>query len=375
MVQSIDEATSGRLELTGARARALLGTGRGGQGSHESTEGGPPAPGTHDEQLLAARISRNPNMAPAAAAAIAADIVERARVATAKLEARPTDADLNDHEVLALESVMHVRGRPALRVYFNRLESLAAYPGSEFWQEFVAQYEDRIVAAAAATGAAVVSAFSTGNPPWVQGSAWLVAPDRVVTNRHVLVSPRDGLNLVERAGDGSVRFRAGDSVTIEFAADDRTPSARIQRRVTGILYLANPEDPVDIAVLAIEPQRESTPLSLALGAGVTPNNLFVVGHPALMAAVPDDVQAVFGRPDGRKRVSFGKRLEGIGRRGEIVYDASTVGGYSGGPVLGISDGTVAGLHYYGDPVGGNLAVTAATIRAHRAYAALTGTNQ
>jgi endonuclease G len=94
-----------------------------------------------------------------------------------------------------------------------------------------------------------------------------------------------------------------------------------------------------------------------------------------MAAVPDDVRAVFGRPDGRKRVSFGKRLEGIGRPGEIVYDASTVGGYSGGPVLGISDGMVAGLHYYGDPVGGNLAVTAATIRAHRAYAALTGTNQ
>jgi S1-C subfamily serine protease len=257
-------------------------------------------------------------------------------------------------------------------VFSNRLESLEAYPGSEFWQEFIAQYEERIVATAAVTGAAIVSAPTTGNPPWVQGSAWLIASDRVVTNRHVLVSPRDDLNLVENARDGAVQFRADHAVSIEFAADDRAPRAKVQRRATRVLYLAKLEDPVDIAVLAIEPLHEHTPLSLAPSAGIAPNNLFVVGHPALMAQVPDAVQAVFGKPDGHKRVSFGKRLEGAARRGEIAYDASTVGGFSGGPVLGISDGVVAGLHYYGDPASGNLAITAAAIRAHRAYAALIG---
>jgi hypothetical protein len=373
MPRSIDESAAGQLERAGARARALLGSGTSaGHEAAENAQQGARPVSAADARLIADRIRRNSTVDPAAAETIAAEIVERARIARAKLEARATDADLTEQDALALESVMHVRGRPALRVFGSRLEALAAHPGSELWQEYIAQYEERIVAAAAVTGAALISAPSTGNPQWVQGSAWLIAPDRVVTNRHVLVSPRDGLNLVEKGADGRVRFRAGHGVTVEFAADDREPGARIQRRSTAILYLATPEDPVDIAVLAIEPLREHAPLALAPAAGATPNNLFVVGHPALMATVPEEVQAVFGKPDGRKRVSFGKRLEGAARRGNIVYDASTVGGFSGGPVLGIGSGVVAGLHYYGDPTNGNLAITAGTILAHRAYGAMTG---
>jgi hypothetical protein len=375
MSRSIDEATAGRLELTGARARALLGSAAPGSadgGRSEGAEDGVSSLGDADARRIAARIQRHTTADPAAAAAIAADVVERARLAYAKLDARPSDADLTDEDALALESVMFVRGRPALRVFDNRLESLEHYPGSDFWQDYIGQYEDRIVAVAAATGAAIVSAPSTGNPPWVHGSAWLVAPDRVLTNRHVLVS--DDITLVETGAGGTARFRSGNSVTIEFAADDRTPPAKARRRATGVLYLTKRDDPVDLAVLAIEPLGEQTPLMLAAGAGTVPNNLFVVGHPVLTEGVPDKVQAVFGKLDGRKRVSFGKRMQAAARPGQIVYDASTVGGYSGGPVLGISDGVVAGLHYYGDPVSGNLAISASAIRAHRAYAYFVGTN-
>ncbi len=91
-----------------------------------------------------------------------------------------------------------------------------------------------------------------------------------------------------------------------------------------------------------------------------------------MAKIPEAVQAVFGRLDGRKRVSFGKRLNGPGFDGVLPYDASTVGGFSGAPVIGISNGSVAGLHYYGNPAAGNLAIPAHVIRAHNAYQWIVG---
>jgi V8-like Glu-specific endopeptidase len=121
-------------------------------------------------------------------------------------------------------------------------------------------------------------------------------------------------------------------------------------------------------VLAIEPLDVFTPLRLFAENAEAPADLFVVGHPGLMLQVPNEVQAVFGNPDGRKRVSFGKRLGAGGRIGVLGHDASTVGGYSGGPVVGIKGDGVAGLHYYGDPVNGNLAVTADALRAHESFA-------
>ena len=227
---------------------------------------------------------------------------------------------------------MQVRGRPALRVLTNNLEPLKNHPGSEFWQELIDEYEEPMVAAAAATGAAIVDWFESGNPPWVQGSAWLAAPNRAVTNRHVLLPEEEGaIRLVEEAADHSgMRLRKGCTVRIEFASDDRTPGETMPRRVTDVLYVARPEDPVDIAVLAIEPY-ERPALAVARATDPVPHNLFVVGHPALMARIPAEVRAVFGHLDGRKRVSFGQRLAWQGPDGVIAYDASTVGGYSGAP--------------------------------------------
>jgi S1-C subfamily serine protease len=218
-----------------------------------------------------------------------------------------------------------------------------------------------MVAAAAATGAAMVSAFDTGNPPWVQGSAWLIADDRVVTNRHVLRSTDLDLIVVDASG---VRFRHGVSMTIEFAADNRNPAATVSKRVTEILYVSDRQDPVDIAVLRID-GGNAAPLTLATGPA--PRNLYVVGHPGLALSVSETVRVVFGNPDGRKRVSFGKRLDVELRRGEFLHDASTVGGFSGGPVVGMLDGTVIGLHYYGDPQTGNMAFSTDKVRADPAF--------
>jgi hypothetical protein len=358
----MNEQAAGRLESAGARARALLGAGppTGGTAA-ESAGGGAQAPGAADVALIAARLATDSALSADEANALAADLVDQAKAAAEKLVQSAT-VILTQRESLALESVMQVRGRPALRIIKSRLEGLAAYPGSELWQNFIVDYEQQMLGVAAATGAAMASAFATGNPPWVQGSAWLVADDRVVTNRHVLWS--DQLKLV--MSDGAAwRFRDGVSMAIEFAADDRDPRENIRKNVTEILYLSAPQDPVDIAVMRIEASGR-TPLKIA-GAAAQSRNLYVVGHPGQMIGVTEKVRAVFGNPDGRKRVSFGKRLETTIRAGEFIHDASTVGGYSGGPVLGMTDSQVIGLHYYGDPSDGNMAFTADTLLAHDAH--------
>lgn len=355
------EDLAGRLELTGARARALFGPSTSDKGTAriESSSGLSRQPDEEDAQQIARRIRAESGTAPDAALAIARDLVEQARAALEKKH-------LRESEALALESVIHVRGRPALRVLGSRLESLEHFPGSELWQDFITDYEERIVAAAAATGGVIVDAFATGNPRWLQGSAWMVASDRVVTNRHVLL-PMNREKLIDPgSSEINARVRDGFKILIEFAADDRKPARTISRRVTGVLFVAAPSDPVDVAVLAIEPYHDTQPLALA-NVAAPPKNLYVVGHPALAAAIPDDVKSVFGNPDGKKRVSFGQLLPILENGSAILHDASTIGGYSGGAVVGIREGKVAGLHYYGDPAVGNVAVSVSALRAHAVF--------
>jgi hypothetical protein len=50
--------------------------------------------------------------------------------------------------------------------------------------------------------------------------------------------------------------------------------------------------------------------------------------------------------------------------GEILHDASTIGGYSGGCILAFDTPGVIALHYYGHPLSGNRAFTAQTLRSH-----------
>ncbi len=364
----MDERTAGRLELVGLRTRRLMAPQT--SNSAEAAEDlddvrGPPHGG--DEQRVATRIAAESRLDTDCAKAIAHDIIERAQSALNRMLAGDWNGDLVDEDAVALECVLHVRGRPALRVVGDRLESFEHYPGSEFWQDLVGDYEDRIVAATAATGALIVSWFSSGNPPWVQGTAWLTAPTRVVTNRHVLMPGRPESHLIVFSNDGSApRLKSGIELYLDFTHDHRMPGVQIRRRVTSVLFVAKADDPVDIAVLQIEAFAERTPLLLAPVGTATPRNLVVVGHPSPMAGIPAAVQAVFGKPDGRKRASFGKRLDSS-RLSEFVHDASTIGGYSGGPVVGINDGLVSGLHYFGDPASGNLAIAADAIRDHAAF--------
>lgn len=377
-------------DRSGWRARALLGSsgGRGREGisAAESTHARVGPPDEYDVRAIAAQLehaARSP-ADPAApvvdgrdvaveARMLAMTLVARAQGAIDRLENGTTSGGLDDDEIVALESVIRTRGRPALAIQNGRLEALDAqkHPGSSVWQPQIDDHENRVLAAAALTGAVVVFDKVTARPPRVVGTAWLVRDDLVVTNRHV-VFPLDGgirFGLRDDTVATTATIKADYDVTIDFAFDGGP--ARDQRAVVeAIPYVAEANDGVDAAILKISARSGAHTLRVSTKAEL-PKWLYVIGHPGPVRKVGADIAAVFGTPDGRKRVCFGQRMVGdVAPAGELVHDASTIGGFSGGCVMGFTADDVAGLHFHGDPTNGNRAITAATLKAHAVNAYL-----
>ncbi len=384
----IDEAAAGRLERVAPRARRLLAARPGGleaAAAHESSGGGAGPPGAGDVAAIAAQLRRaRPPLAgiPATAGdpvaeALARELVAHAARVMQALGRGASENQLTAGDALALEAVLRVRGRPALRVEGETIEPIddARHPGSGIWRSFLDQFEGNVLFAAAATGAVVVSdPFGAPPEPWVQGTAWLVREDLAVTNRHVLFPPLGGMRLARRLlQPTTARLKSDLKVTIDFAFDSG-PRRSALYEVESVLFVAEEADPVDVALLKVRPIGDLRPPPLTLAPGdFDQDYLYVVGHPGRMQDVPDDVRAVFGDPDERKRASFGELMDADpANPGELIYDASTIGGFSGGCVLGFRTREVVGLHYYGDPLNGNRAIAATQLAAHPAGALMAG---
>jgi hypothetical protein len=187
-----------------------------------------------------------------------------------------------------------------------------------------------------------------------------------VTNRHVLFPPFGGTRLARRIpGTRTARLRKDLEVVLDFSFHDE-PVRNVVYRITDILFVADENDPVDAAVLKVAPVSvEADVLKLSKAPNEDMERLYVVGHPGLMANIPQAVRDVFGDPDEKKRVSFGEVMTPPARPGDdIVHDASTIGGYSGGCVMDFLTTEAAGLHYWGDTTQGNRAVSAAALLGH-----------
>jgi hypothetical protein len=391
MPDAIDEITAGRLERVAPRALKLFG-GRAAGVTLEAARGVQEAagnsglPNAADATAIATQIKRTTSSADLVGSAVAGEEVdEEADLIAAQLVARANEvlAQLRDGApfgavpadgAYALEAVLRVRGRPALSVEGDSIEPINSqkHPGSDFWLTFRSDHENDLVKVASATGAVMVKDLKGVQSSWVQGTAWLVKPDLMITNRHVLFPPRGGMRLARRVPGATTtaQFKADLEVTIDFAFDNREAARPLVCPTREVIYVSEEVDPIDVALISIDPpldasQTLSPPLVLAADAGANHRYVYVVGHPGKVPNVPDKVLAVFGTPDERKRVSFGETMDSTPRRpNEIVYDASTIGGYSGGCVVPFMTTQVMGLHHYGDPLKGNRAFTAAALRAH-----------
>ncbi|MEU3691272.1 trypsin-like serine peptidase [Streptomyces narbonensis] len=283
---------------------------------------------------------------------------ERARVLEAgvsgleKLAAHRED-EIDEDESFGVEAIVLLQGRPAILVQR---------------QDFASQRDEWAVldgqrAAIRESLARVGRVEVTGHPSldWI-GTAFLVGPRTVMTNRHV-------------AAEFS-RFEADrDRWTFEFGMSARVDPAEelpvdgddpvvappsVSYEITEIIGI-HPD--VDMALLRIEPSASDglpTPLAVAADApaSVPGRPVYVVGYPAWDGRrnEPESMRRIFMDVYNVKRLQPGAATEFTPGSLVMKHDCSTLGGNSGSPVFDLTDHRVLGLHFGGRYRSGNLAV-------------------
>jgi S1-C subfamily serine protease len=253
--------------------------------------------------------------------------------------ARPTAIEL-----AALEFVIRMM-RPAPLSRHGRLDPLPAKPGSNVYQPEVEaawnRFRDKTAGIVYSVGRLERAA---GLNPAV-GTGFLVAPDLVLTNHHVLSALSHGADALDR-GMAVIRFHQ------EFEGPPEPPPSPI----VGVVKV---HPTLDIALLRVELAAPRP--ALELDAGAQPGHLKVgtIGYPYKDPRNPLFVEAIYGGLYGMKRGAVGEVIESQGHI--VAHDCSTLGGNSGSPLMALDTGKVVGLHFSGEFMYRNESVAAADV--------------
>ena len=250
-------------------------------------------------------------------------------------------------EVLAegLEVVVHTDGsRPSYLVRDDRVIQATAAPAAEFLAP---------LAAAANALPEVLQAIGRVNRGLLSqhtGTGWLIAPDVILTNRHVAEF------LIDEDENGIPRVRDGAVPRIDFGhehvADGSGQASRWRRKLTELLFLGQPKgDPnaLDAALFRLGPgDGPAKPVPIARSKPGLGTMIAASGYPG--APDPSDprakiISALFTGLWGVKRLAPGFVTGGI--TGQVFHDASTLGGNSGSPVLTLAPIRGVALHFGG----------------------------
>ncbi|MCX4984778.1 serine protease [Streptomyces sp. NBC_00572] len=280
---------------------------------------------------------------------------ERARVLEAgvsgleKLASHRED-ELDGDESFGVEAIVLLEGRPAILVQR---------------QDFASQHDEWAVLddqrpAIRESLARVGRVEVSGHPrlDWI-GTAFLVGPRAVMTNRHVAVEFSRSAD-----GDGRWTFEQGMSARVDPAEElplaGEAPGASVSYEITEIIGI---HQDVDMALLRIEPSADGglpTPLAVAADApaSVPGRPVYVVGYPAWDGRrnEPESMRRIFMDVYNVKRLQPGAATDFTPGGLVLKHDCSTLGGNSGSPVFDLDDHRVLGLHFGGRYGTGNYAV-------------------
>ncbi|MCB9592800.1 MAG: trypsin-like peptidase domain-containing protein [Sandaracinaceae bacterium] len=199
-----------------------------------------------------------------------------------------------------------------------------------------------------------------GGLPFV-GTAWFVAEDVLVTNRHVaqLIASRDGDQFVFHSGTHGRPLEPRFSTAHDLAADDArsVPIARV-------IYI-EPDSGPDIAFLSVKhvAGQTSAPIPIATDDVGDDDPLCVIGYPARASrdVIPDQrlMNKLFQQQYDVKRVAPGYPMPSSDPD-YLEHDAATLGGNSGSVV--VAGGKAVGLHFAGAYREANYAVQRRKLR-------------
>ncbi|MFL5350834.1 MAG: trypsin-like serine peptidase [Hyalangium sp.] len=265
-----------------------------------------------------------------------------------KLEQEGDAANLSDVELLGLEAVVLLVVRPALFVTGGDFVSPPAP-----WGALLDQQRASIRRIAPSVGRIEVS-FGFGESQMI-GTGFLVAPDVVMTNRHVVKN-------FSELDQGTWRFMGGMTPAIDYRAE-RGSTARASFQLVEILAV---HDSLDLALVRVSSEATHGhpapgPLSLTSmpSESLVGRNVYVIGYPASDnqgLTPPQVLRDIFGSVYQVKRLQPGKVLEVEAGQPIFTHDCSTLGGNSGSCVVDLETGRVIGLHFRGHYRHANYAV-------------------
>jgi hypothetical protein len=280
-----------------------------------------------------------------------ADAIERERThvlangvaGLAKVKAG-RDEEIDDAERVGLRAIVLQEGRPAIVIQDGDFGDPPA-----LWAQLGAQRE-HIRAVIGRTGRVEIE----GHPDyeWV-GTASLVAPATLLTNRHVAHTFCERRRRIWR-------FRPGMSSHVDFVREHaRTSSLAFE--VIGTIGVHEHHDLALLRVADTSPDGRALPDPLPVAAR-QPRHLFerdvyLVGYPMRDDRNdPEPLRRIFGEIFDVKRLQPGRAVGYSTTYGAIEHDCSTLGGNSGSPVIDLETHDVIALHFGGQFAVGNYAV-------------------
>jgi len=327
------------------------------------------------ERKLAA-ISEQEQDEDAEADVLRKDVVATGERALTKLRDQGAGAVLDRGERVALEALVKLTGRPAVRIEDGTVDVNNPQLGE--WQGPVVLHLDQVEKVQASVGRVDLGGRH-------MGTGFVAGPGLVMTNRHVLETIATPL---PRRKDPSHWLLSDRGATINFSSSGREDdqSFKIKSVVFAgpnpILHEPIDFEDLDMALLEVETSNSAGtvlpgPLDILSDPGAARGNgqLFVFGYPAAPHVLPTDMsgnprmdvikrlRAIFGTRYSVKYLSAGVINKPVGnvsgdpRNWTFAHDATTLGGNSGSCIFRISDGHfgVAGLHFAGDWMRANFA--------------------
>jgi hypothetical protein len=288
-------------------------------------------PGGEDLVVRAARIERD--------RVVSDGVAGLAKVAEGR------ENDLDARERFGLEAIVLLEGRPAILIQEGDF-----FPPPREWSR-LADDRERICAVIASCGRIEVKGHL--NLDWL-GTASLVAPTTLMTNRHV------AQEFSSRAGERWT-FRPHMTSGIDFL-EELGSTASLRFEITETIGI---HDQHDFALLRVESTSsggETLPDPLAVAASEPPDlfgrDVYAVGYPCWDGRrnEPESIRRIFTDIYNVKRLQPGKAVAYSTQYSAVQHDCSTLGGNSGSPVVDLETHQVIGLHFGGRYGVGNYAV-------------------
>ncbi|HET7669320.1 MAG TPA: serine protease [Burkholderiales bacterium] len=288
-------------------------------------------------------------------ARLAEAALEEGRKGLRKVLEKPDAPQLSEAERTGLEAIILLTGRPSFLV---QNDAVTVEQRGDQWAGHIARESARITEVLRRVGRVNVPGYGAG----YVGTAFMVAEDLAMTNRHVAMA------FAARAGS-SWKVGGGFTPSVDFKCEQGS-DASMSFEVKGIPVI-HPDPQVDLAILKLAKKskdRRSLPAPLKVSktpaAVAQKRQVYVVGYPAFDPR--NDASAIgriFGQALMVKRFAPGEVMSPpAGAKKHFTHDCSTLGGNSGSCVIDFGNHVVFGLHYGGAYLEENRAVALAKLQ-------------